>query len=87
VEEGVIDALKHGPLGFPVVDVALRLLRAGIEVDPTDEDRYVRAGEILHRHGRRGAARQILNDLDGVLDDLGLPPSARHRDLERSLSS
>lgn len=69
------------------VDEALRLLRAGIEVDPTDEDRYLRAGEILHRHGRRGAARQILNDLDGVLDDLGLPPSARHRDLERSLSS
>ena len=24
VEEGVIDALKHGPLGFPVVDVAVR---------------------------------------------------------------
>ena len=21
VEEGVVDALKHGPLGFPVVDV------------------------------------------------------------------
>ena len=25
VEEGVIDALKHGPLGFPVVDVAVAL--------------------------------------------------------------
>jgi elongation factor G len=26
VEEGVIDALKHGPLGFPVVDVAAKLI-------------------------------------------------------------
>ena len=26
VEEGIIDALKHGPLGFPVVDVAVKLI-------------------------------------------------------------
>ena len=26
VEEGVIDGLKHGPLGFPVVDVAVKLI-------------------------------------------------------------
>src|SRR6185312_6880169 len=25
VEEGIVDALKHGPLGFPVVDVAVAL--------------------------------------------------------------
>ena len=28
VEEGVIDGLKHGPLGFPVVDVAVSLTTA-----------------------------------------------------------
>src|ERR1700740_1927877 len=26
VEEGVINALKHGPLGFPVVDIAVALV-------------------------------------------------------------
>src|SRR5262249_20338714 len=26
VEEGVIDALKHGPLGFPVVDLSVALI-------------------------------------------------------------
>jgi len=28
VEEGIIDGLKHGPLGFPVVDLAVALVKA-----------------------------------------------------------
>jgi elongation factor G len=37
VEEGVIDALKHGPLGFPVVDVAVALVDGSYHtVDSSD---------------------------------------------------
>ncbi len=37
VEEGVIDALKHGPLGFPVVDVSVTLVDGSYHtVDSSD---------------------------------------------------
>ena len=37
VEEGVIDALKHGPLGFPVVDLAVALIDGSYHtVDSSD---------------------------------------------------
>jgi elongation factor G len=37
VEEGVVDALKHGPLGFPVVDVAVKLIDGSYHtVDSSD---------------------------------------------------
>jgi elongation factor G len=37
VEEGVIDALKHGPLGFPVVDVTVALIDGSYHsVDSSD---------------------------------------------------
>ena len=37
VEEGVIDALKHGPLGFQVVDVAVKLIDGSYHaVDSSD---------------------------------------------------
>jgi elongation factor G len=37
VEEGVIDALKHGPLGFPVVDIAVALIDGSYHsVDSSD---------------------------------------------------
>jgi elongation factor G len=37
VEEGIIDALKHGPLGFPVVDLAVALIDGSYHtVDSSD---------------------------------------------------
>ena len=37
VEEGVIDALKHGPLGFQVVDVSVKLIDGSYHtVDSSD---------------------------------------------------
>jgi elongation factor G len=37
VEEGVIDALKHGPLGFPVVDLSVALIEGSYHtVDSSD---------------------------------------------------
>ena len=54
VEEGVIDALKHGPLGFPVVDVAVDADRRLLS-----HRRFLRHGvpdRRPHRHRRRPAA-------------------------------
>ena len=54
VEEGVIDALKHGPLGFAVVDVSGR---AGRRLLP--QRRFIRHGvphRRPHRHHRGAAA-------------------------------
>jgi DNA-binding SARP family transcriptional activator len=69
------------------LDEAVRLLREGIDVDPTDEDRYLHAAEILVRQGSRGAARRLLADLDVVLEDLGVRASIRQREVERSLQA
>ena len=53
VEEGVVDALKHGPLGFPVVDVAVTLIDGSYHTR-----RFLRHG-VPHggpHRRRRGAA-------------------------------
>ena len=54
VEEGVIDALKHGPLGFPVVDLSVALDRRLLP-----HGGFLRSGVPHgrpHRHRRRPAA-------------------------------
>ena len=54
VEEGVIDALKHGPLGFPVVDVAVKLVDGSYHT--VDFLRHGVPDGRPHRHQRRLAA-------------------------------
>ena len=54
VEEGVIDALKHGPLGFPVVDVAVKLIDGSYHTVDSSDMAFQLAGR--HRHPRRAAA-------------------------------
>ena len=54
VEEGIIDALKHGPLGFPVVDLTVALVDGSYHtVDSSDMAFQHRRP---HRHRRRPAA-------------------------------
>jgi DNA-binding SARP family transcriptional activator len=57
------------------LDEAARLLDLGIAADSLDEQRYVRLGQLLHRQGRRGAARQIAERGIAVLAELGVDPS------------
>ncbi len=54
VEEGVIDALKHGPLGFPVVDVAVKLIDGSYHT--VDFLRHGVPHRRPHRHQRGAAA-------------------------------
>jgi elongation factor G len=46
VEEGVIDGLKHGPLGFPVVDVAVALIDGSYHTVDSSDMAFRTAGRI-----------------------------------------
>ena len=46
VEEGVIDALKHGPLGFQVVDVAVALIDGSYHTVDSSDMAFQTAGRI-----------------------------------------
>jgi len=46
VEEGVIDALKHGPLGFQVVDVAVSLVDGSYHAVDSSDMAFRIAGRI-----------------------------------------
>ena len=62
VEEGVIDGLKHGPLGFPVVDIAVTLIDGSYP-----HRRFLRHG-VPHRrpHRRRGSAAAMPSGAAGA---------------------
>jgi elongation factor G len=46
VEEGVIDALKHGPLGFPVVDLQVALIDGSYHTVDSSDMAFRTAGRI-----------------------------------------
>ena len=46
VQEGVIDALKHGPLGFPVVDVSVALIDGSYHTVDSSDMAFRIAGRI-----------------------------------------
>ncbi|HVG51816.1 MAG TPA: elongation factor G [Xanthobacteraceae bacterium] len=46
VEEGVVDGLKHGPLGFPVVDVAVKLVDGSYHSVDSSDQAFRTAGRI-----------------------------------------
>lgn len=46
VEEGVIDALKHGPLGFPVVDMSVALIDGSYHTVDSSDQAFRTAGRI-----------------------------------------
>jgi elongation factor G len=51
VEEGVIDALKHGPLGFPVVDLAVALVDGSFHTVDSSDMAFRIAGRIAMTEG------------------------------------
>jgi elongation factor G len=46
VEEGVLDALKHGPLGFPVVDMSVALIDGSYHTVDSSDQAFRTAGRI-----------------------------------------
>jgi elongation factor G len=51
VEEGVIEALKHGPLGFPVVDVAAKLIDGSYHTVDSSDMAFQLAGRLAINEG------------------------------------
>ena len=51
VEEGVVDGLKHGPLGFPVVDVAVALIDGSYHTVDSSDMAFRIAGRIAMVEG------------------------------------
>ncbi len=51
VEEGVKDALKHGPLGFPVVDVAAKLIDGSYHTVDSSDMAFQLAGRLAIHDG------------------------------------
>jgi len=46
VEEGILDAMKHGPLGFPVVDIAVALIDGSYHAVDSSDMAFRIAGRI-----------------------------------------
>jgi elongation factor G len=46
VEEGVVDGLKHGPLGFPVVDISVSLIDGSYHTVDSSDMAFRQAGRI-----------------------------------------
>jgi elongation factor G len=46
VEEGIVDAMKHGPLGFPVVDIAVALIDGSYHAVDSSDMAFRIAGRI-----------------------------------------
>ena len=51
VEEGVLDALKHGPLGFPVVDIAAKLIDGSYHTVDSSDMAFQLAGRLAIHDG------------------------------------
>jgi elongation factor G len=51
VEEGVADALKHGPLGFPVVDVGVKLVDGSYHTVDSSDMAFQLAGRLAMHEG------------------------------------
>jgi elongation factor G len=59
VEEGVVEALKHGPLGFPVVDLAVTLITGQFHAVDSSDQAFKTAG--------RQAIQEALPKCDPIL--------------------
>ena len=66
VEEGVIDALKHGPLGFPVVDLQVALVDGSYHTVDSSDMAFRTAGRIGIVEGLPQCQPVLLEPIDLV---------------------
>jgi elongation factor G len=66
VEEGVVDALKHGPLGFPVVDVAVKLIDGSYHTVDSSDMAFRIAGRLGLVEGLPQCAPVLLEPIHQV---------------------
>ncbi|MFZ2068164.1 MAG: elongation factor G [Xanthobacteraceae bacterium] len=66
VEEGVVDALKHGPLGFPVVDLHVALVDGSYHTVDSSDMAFQTAGRIGIHEGLTQCQPVLLEPIDQV---------------------
>jgi elongation factor G len=66
VEEGVLDGLKHGPLGFPVVDVAVKLIDGSYHTVDSSDMAFRTAGRIAIAEGLPQCQPVLLEPIHSV---------------------
>jgi elongation factor G len=66
VEEGVVDALKHGPLGFPVVDLQVALVDGSYHAVDSSDMAFQTAGRIGVHDGLPQCQPVLLEPIDLV---------------------
>jgi elongation factor G len=66
VEEGVVDALKHGPLGFPVVDLHVALVDGSYHTVDSSDMAFQTAGRIGIHDGLPQCQPVLLEPIDLV---------------------
>lgn len=81
----VLDAASRLATASGDVERAVAFVDEAIQRDPWDEERYLRAAELLLRTGRRSAARARLADAVRMAEELGVPPSPAVTELRETL--
>src|ERR1051325_9009760 len=71
VEEGVIEALQHGPLGFPVVDVAVDLITGQFHAVDSSDMAFKTAGRQAIQEALPKCEPFLLEPIDAV--DISVP--------------
>ncbi len=66
VEEGVVEALRHGPLGFPVVDVAVTLLTGQFHAVDSSDQAFKTAGRQGVQEALPKCEPMLLEPIDSV---------------------
>jgi elongation factor G len=66
VEQGVRDAMEKGPLGFPVVDVAVTLTDGGYHSVDSSEMAFRQAGRLAMDEGLRRCGSTLLEPVERV---------------------
>lgn len=74
VEEGVIDYLSRGPLGFPVVDIAVKLTDGSYHTVDSSDMAFRTAAQIGMREGMTGCKPVLLEPIRKV--EIAVPSEA-----------
>jgi elongation factor G len=66
VEEGVIEALRHGPLGFPVIDLAVNLITGQFHAVDSSDQAFKTAGRQAVQEALPKCEPILLEPIDAV---------------------
>jgi elongation factor G len=77
VEIGVADYLKHGPMGFPVVDVAVALIDGSYHSVDSSDMAFRQAGRIAMQEGMPECSPVLLEPIMAV--EIAIPSEANSR--------